>query len=184
MRLQPPIYWLNKMVESALIWESRTLELGLQWLRPEMLKWLDPFLTLGELHKKKTLLIFQLGRLLTDLSPELSLTCPVAYLTFPLRWVKIPKLSYWTLPIPMQNAVFANFLISVNRDIFLLTQAKQSHPSLFSSSHVPHPPKACWDHIDSTCEIHPEFNHFSLPPFLSVKHQHLPIHTWMAAIIS
>lgn len=53
MRLQPPIYSLNKMVEFALIWESRTLELGLQWLRPEMLKWLDPFLTLGELHKKK-----------------------------------------------------------------------------------------------------------------------------------
>lgn len=118
----------------------------------------------------------------TDLSPELSLTCPVAYLTFPLRWVKIPKLSYWTLPIPMQNAVFANFLISVNRDIFLLTQAKRV--ILHSSSHVPHPPISCWDHIDPTCEIHPEFNHFHYLHFYQSEHQHLPIRTWMAAIIS
>lgn len=73
--------------------------------------------------------------------------------------MKIPKLSYWTLPIPMQNAVFANFLISVNRDIFLLTQAKQSHPSLFISRSTPTyiMLRSYWSHLWNTSRIQPFF---------------------------
>lgn len=66
----------------------------------------------------------------TDVSPEFSFTCPIAHLTFPPGWVTNPKPNYWSSPIPTRDALFTNFIISVNRNIFLLVQAKHAESYL------------------------------------------------------